>query len=281
MVNWIFRLLAWLPLPVVHNLGAAVGLLVWLCSPATRQQLAANMAQAGVLAFRRAAVIESGKSLLELPRMWLRPHAKTLQDIVQVVGWEYAQQAMDKQRGVIFLNPHLGNFEISGLFLASRLPMTALFRPPRQAWLTRIMTQGRAQSIRMVPTDLSGVRRLLKALRSGEAIGILPDQVPAAGEGLWVPFFGRAAWTMTLASRLAENGATVLLTWAQRLDYGAGYVMHILPLSSPLSGTLHERTTQINQEMERLILTCPAQYLWAYNRYKQPEGVALPEERPC
>jgi KDO2-lipid IV(A) lauroyltransferase len=127
-------------------------------------------------------------------------------------------------------------------------------------------------NIKLAPADLSGVRRLVKALKQGEASGMLPDQVPGSGEGIWSPFFGKPAYTMTLAARLAEGGATVLLTYAERLLYGAGYHIHFIPLPQPLAGDLAERTAQINREIETIIRLCPNQYLWGYNRYKHPAG---------
>jgi KDO2-lipid IV(A) lauroyltransferase len=120
------------------------------------------------------------------------------------------------------------------------------------------------------------VRRLLKALKTGEAVGMLPDQVPGKGEGLWLPFFGRPAYTMTLAARLAETGATVLMAYAERLHYGAGYHLKLFPLRHELSGDLANRAAQLNRELEQLIRECPEQYLWGYNRYKVPAGAEPP-----
>jgi KDO2-lipid IV(A) lauroyltransferase len=117
----------------------------------------------------------------------------------------------------------------------------------------------------------------MKALKNGEAVGILPDQVPGRGEGLWAPFFGKPAYTMTLAARLAEHGATVLLIHAQRLPYGAGYHLQVRPLDEAPADTLEARVVQFNAALERLIADNPGQYLWGYNRYKAPAGTLPPE----
>jgi KDO2-lipid IV(A) lauroyltransferase len=125
--------------------------------------------------------------------------------------------------------------------------------------------------LHFVPTNLGGVRLMIKALRQGHAVGLLPDQVPPQGMGLWTPFFGRDAYTMTLGARLAQQtGATVLLAWSERLSWGRGYALHFREMTSPLSEHLDTAVAQINQEMERLIRECPQQYLWGYARYKQP-----------
>jgi len=274
---FLFRLLARAPLPVLHNLGALVGWLIWLASPTYRRHFRENIALAGLEEAGTAAIAEAGKGLLELPRLWLRPQAEVVGRVARVTGWELVEQAWAAGRGILFLTPHLGCFEITAQYYASFRPITVLYRKPKQAWLAPLIEAGRGASTILASADLSGVRKLLKALRQGEAAGLLPDQVPGNGEGLWLPFFGRPAYTMTLAARLAETGATVLLAYAERLHYGAGYHMRLLPLSAPLEGSLEARATRINRELERLIRLCPEQYLWGYNRYKRPSGAPLPE----
>jgi KDO2-lipid IV(A) lauroyltransferase len=203
--------------------------------------------------------------------------------VVRVTGWNLVEDAWREGRGILFLTPHLGCFEISAQYYASQRPMTVLYRRPKQDWLAPLIEQGRGANLTLAPADVSGVRRLLKALKRGEAVGILPDQVPGNGEGAWLPFFGRPAYTMTLAARLAQSvpgGATVLLAYAERLHYGAGFHLKLYPLTAPLAGDLLQRATQLNRELEMLIRHCPEQYLWGYNRYKVPAGVEPPSSNP-
>lgn len=272
----VFRLLACLPLPLLHNLGALAGWLSWLFSPRYRRHLAENLAAAGFSGCKASAIAEAGKTVFELPKIWLRSQAEVLGRIVSVSGWDLVETAAQSGRGILFLTPHLGCFEITAQYVASRKPITVLYRKPKQDWLEPLIQRGRGGNFKLAPADMSGVRRLLKALKNGEAVGMLPDQVPSQGEGVWAPFWGRPAYTMTLAARLAETGATLLLTYAERLPYGAGYSLHFLPCSQPLSGDLAQRVAQINQELENLIRRCPAQYLWGYNRYKMPRGATPP-----
>lgn len=272
----LFRFLSYWPLPVLHNLGALLGWLAWLCSPTYRRHLRANIALAGLGHVAAPAVAEAGKGILELPKIWLRPHDEVVARVAKVSGWELVEAAWAAGRGILFLTPHLGCFEITAQYYASFRPMTVLYRRPKQAWLAALIEAGRGANLALAPADLSGVRRLIKALKSGAAVGMLPDQAPGAGEGIWAPFFGKPAYTMTLAARLAENGATVLFAYAERLHYGAGYHLRLFPLSQPLSGDLAARVAQINAELEALIRHCPEQYLWGYNRYKAPAGAAPP-----
>ena len=139
-----------------------------------------------------------------------------------------------------------------------------------------ILTGRKRAHLHLAPADLSGVRSLIKALKKGEMVGMLPDQAPKTGEGVWLKFFGRYAYTMTLAARLTETGAASLLTWGERLPGGRGYRVHFQPPQTPLAGATVDRAQQINSEIELLIRQCPAQYLWGYNRYKRPGGAEPP-----
>jgi len=281
---FLFRFLSHLPLPVLHNLGAALGWLIWFASPTYRRHLRENIALAGLQHARNAAIAEAGKGIAELPKIWLRPQDELVGRVAQVTGWERVEAARESGKGILYLTPHLGCFEIIAQYLAAHPdaagrvhPITVLWRRPRQGWLVPLMEQGRGMHLKLAPADLTGVRRLMKALRQGEASGMLPDQVPGNGEGIWAPFFGRPAYTMTLAARLAEGGATVLMTYAERLHYGAGYHIHFIPLSQPLTGALATRVAQLNREIESVIRLCPEQYLWGYNRYKRPAGAPEPQ----
>lgn len=276
MLSALFRLLSRLPLPLVHNLGAAAGWLAWLASPTYRRNFARHITQANLVDARLAAIPEAGKALFELPKIWLRPQQEVVGRVVRVSGWELVEAAWQAGRGILFLTPHLGCFEITAQYYAAQRPITVLYRRPKQDWLAPLIEEGRGANLKLAPADLSGVRRLLKALKGGDAVGMLPDQVPGNGEGAWVPFFGRPAYTMTLAARLAETGATVLFAYAERLHYGAGYHLRLFPLTAPLEGDLAQRAAQINAELETLVRRCPEQYLWGYNRYKAPRGTEPP-----
>ncbi|MDE2309920.1 MAG: lipid A biosynthesis acyltransferase, partial [Betaproteobacteria bacterium] len=169
-------------------------------------------------------------------------------------------------------------FEVSATYAAVSIPITVLYRPPKLAWLEQVIRMGRERGqLRLARTDVGGVRSLYKALKRGEAIGLLPDQVPGQGEGEWADFFGRPAYTMTLVGRLAESsGAAVLIAYAERLPDGAGYVIHITPLGFVPSLPV---TRQINAALEKMVRARPTQYLWSYNRYKVPAGIEPPRQQ--
>lgn len=273
----LYWLLARLPLGLLHRLGGLLGRLTYAASATYAARTRDNLRQAGIAAdILPDAIAETGKGLTELPWIWGRSYDEVLGKVRECVGLEHIEAAQALGRGIIFLTPHLGCFEISALYAARRMPITVLYRPPRLGFLEGVMRAGRERGqAKLAKADVGGVRLLYKALKRGEAVGLLPDQVPSRGEGEWAEFFGRPAYTMTLAGRLAESsGATVLIAYSERLPRGEGYVIHVAPL--PLDFD-RSAARQINAALERTIRACPAQYLWSYNRYKIPRGVAPPD----
>jgi KDO2-lipid IV(A) lauroyltransferase len=270
-----------LPLRFLHALGAMTGWLAWFGSSTYRRHLRENsvlaLGEENARRIRSVAIAHAGKSVFELPKIWLRPSGETLGLILRTSGLEVTEAALREGKGIIYLTPHLGCFEITAQYLSCRMPLTVLYRPPKQAWLRALMETGRTRAqLSIAAADLGGVRALFKALKRGEAVGLLPDQAPRVGEGRWVDFFGKPAYTMTLAARLTESGAAVVMLWAKRLPNGEGFHLYFQPPSQPIHGTTEERAKQINTEIERLILQCPEQYLWSYNRYKHPRGAQAP-----
>lgn len=273
-----FRCLSCLPFWLVHAIGALLGRLTLILSPTFRKHLRANLAQAGITDVAPSAVAsETGKQMLEPARIWLRSLEEAVALAVEVDGLEYVRAAQQRGMGIVYLTPHLGCFEITAQYLSTLAEITVLFRPPRSAGLRTLIETGRRRpQLHLAPADLSGVRALIKALKRGQAIGLLPDQAPKVGEGAWLDFFGRPAYTMTLAARLTETGATTLFVWGERLPGGAGFRLRFQPPQQELSGDTIARARQINREIEQLIRQCPQQYLWGYNRYKRPAGAEPP-----
>ncbi len=272
-----FRLLSFLPLPLLHAIGSALGWAVYLSSSTYRRRLQDNIRQAGFADHLSAAVAEAGKNMLELPFVWCAPPERVLKS-VQVDNWNLVEAAQDAKRGIIFLTPHLGCFEISAQVAAAKLPLTVLYRPPRQQALKPLIEGARARhNLSLAPANLSGVRSLFKALKRNGAIGLLPDQVPQNGEGVWADFFGKPAYTMTLPAKMLEmTGAAMILAFAERLPRGQGYRLHLQSFTMNAELSQEQQVRAINTAMEKLIALCPAQYFWSYNHYKVPAGVAAP-----
>jgi KDO2-lipid IV(A) lauroyltransferase len=269
----LFKLLSFLPLWLLHGLGWVLGWLAFLGSGVYRKRFLSNVHQAGIPRSQwLGAVGEAGKLVAELPRLWLgRPVT------VHWAGSEHVDAALQLGKGVVCLTPHLGCFEITAQAYAQRYgqshqPMTVLYRPPRQTWLRELVSTSRDRpGMRTAPTTMAGVKQMIKALKQGQSLGILPDQVPPAGLGVWAPFFGRDAYTMTLSVRMVQQtGAAVVVAWGERLSWGRGYQLHVLPPLPELPSDTEQAVLLINQALEGVIRVCPQQYLWGYARYKEP-----------
>ena len=284
----IFKFVSILPLWLLHALGAAAGWLTFAASPIYRQRFRANVATAGLpWSAARPAIAAAGRMIAETPWLWLRPDAHKLGRKLQWTGAELIEAALAHQRGLVLLTPHLGCFEICAQAYAERFaegvagvpqPITVLFRPAKQAWLRRVVDGSRGRSgLATAPATLGGVRQMIRALRHGHTIGLLPDQVPPEGLGVWAPFFGRPAYTMTLAARLLQQtGAAVLLIWGERQPGGQGYTVHVLPAPTVSKDASPDAAAAtINAAMEQLIRLAPGQYLWGYHRYKKPRGLDI------
>lgn len=276
----LLHLFARLPLPLLHACGALLGLLS-LPLRMRSVDVWANLRQAGLAspAMLLRTAMHLGMGVVELLAVWLRPLERSVGLVREVHGWEHVQAAHATGRGVIALTPHLGCWELGGIYIGSRMPITFLYRPPRQAWADRLMREGRERGgVRLATPDTRGVRAMLTTLRRGEAVGILPDQVASRGEGVWAPFFGRPAYTPTLAFRLAQStGALPLLFFCERLAWGRGFRLWVEPLPEPPAEP-QAAAVMLNAALERMILRHPEQYLWTYRRYKQP-GDAPPPPR--
>jgi len=275
----ILVLIAALPLCIVQMIGASLGLLAYIGSSSYRKffrsQYDAVIASHQLQSRLWSAVMASGQLFSDSLWIWRNP--KQALHLVEILNWDLVETAISEGHGLVMLTPHLGGFEIIPRVLAQHFPATILYRPSRQDWLNRIVEEGRAYpNMHFVPTNLNGVRQMTRALSKGEAIGILPDQVPSGGDGVWVPFFGRPAYTTPLPARLANRNKTpVIMFTAKRKNLGQGWLMQATRLA-PFSEDATLAATEMNQAIERAILKAPEQFIWAYNRYKHPAGAELP-----
>ena len=277
----LLRAVARLPLAYLHRAGAALGWLIYTLSPTYAHRLRENLRASGVWASEaeyerllRVSIAEAGKGVLEIVKIWFGP-VESVTALVACKSWAVVEEALAGGRGLIFLTPHLGCFEVSAFYGAQRLPLTVLYRPPRLQWLEPLMLAGRVRGqAKLAPATMRGVRALYKALLAGDAVGLLPDQAPGAGEGTWASFFGRPAYTMTLVARLQQaTGAAIVLAFAERLPHGAGYELHFERIATE---GFDERA--LNRAIENLVRRRPEQYLWSYNRYKVPAGAKRPPD---
>ena len=269
MLSLIFKPLALLPLSALHFFGEILGHILFYSMQKSKRRAVENITQSQLFTTNkkqavRQSYIVLGQAILETPYIWDSDNKKIAELMRDVQGWHIVETAIKANKGIIFLTPHMGCFEITSLYYALHYPISVLYRPPKKKWMLPLVHSGRTrQNITLAEANASGVRNLMRALKKGEAIGILPDQAPASGEGEWADFFGKPAYTMTLASKLAEKtGATVIMAFGERLEKGKGYALHLTKVDSIATPSL------LNQAIETQIKQCPSQYYWNYHRYK-------------
>lgn len=277
VVYALFWLLGSLPLRWLHALGARLGRArrgrvrrivecnLALCFP--------DLPEAERAALTDATLAEAGRSMLEAFRFWTRPR-RALRWIKSTQGEEHLARARAQGRGVLLLAPHLGAWELLNLYLATRGPGAALYRPPVSAAIEAAIVHARgALGMAQIRADRSAPRALIRRFAVGELIGILPDQQPRIGEGVFAPFFGIQALTMTLAPRLAQRVPTVI-GWAERLPDSEGFRLHFVPAPPDLSDADPAvATAAMNRVIEACVRIAPAQYAWTYKRFsKAPPG---------
>ncbi len=283
LIKLLLRLFAGLPLRVVHAMGAIIGtwfvfvpnklraitrINIALCFPA--------MGERERVRLMHRSLIETGKTLAEVGALWFWPRDKMLGLVTQISGEHLVKEALAQGTGMILAVPHLGAWEVVGLYCSAHYPITSLYRPPRMSALDDMMRTARQRlGATLVPTDARGIRALYRALEKGEMVGILPDQEPGAGAGVFAPFFGVPAYTMVLVSRLAlKTKAPVIFAYAERLPLGSGYHLHFVGAPHTLhEGSVEDSTRGVNAMSEECVRTLPDQYQWSYKRFRsRPVG---------
>lgn len=283
LLKTFLRLCACLPLRGARFMGRCIGRLLVLIPNRSRMVTHVNlrtcfpdMSPADRERLARRSLIETGMTVTEMGSLWYWPRQQVLDLVAGSSGREAVDTALADGSGVILASPHLGNWEMTGLYCSSLYTMTSLYRPPKIRELDGFMQHARERvGARLVPANAAGVRALFRTLEQGEVVGILPDQEPGRGGGMFADFFGVPAWTMTLIGRLVKRtGAPVFFTWAERLPGGGGFHIHYVPAPANLAElSIGEITTAINACAEDCIRRIPEQYQWSYKRFNtRPEG---------
>lgn len=283
LIKLLLRLFALLPLRAAHAVGAVIGTWFVFMPNKLRTITCANIALCFPAMGKRErerlmhrSLIETGKTMAEMGALWFWPKDRVLGLVTQVSGEHRLQEALAQGKGMMLAVPHLGAWEAVGLYCSAHYPITSLYRPPRMSALDDMMRTARQRlGATLVPADARGIRSLYRALEKGEMVGILPDQEPGAGAGIFAPFFGAPAYTMVLVARLAlKTRAPVIFAYAERLPLGAGYHLHFINVPSTIyEGSVEDATRCVNAMVEECVRTLPDQYQWSYKRFRsRPAG---------
>jgi len=283
LIAGLLRMVSYLPLGAAQFIGKWLGLLAWklggrpkkitdinldICLPELTEEQRRDLS--------RDSLAHTGMTALEIPLMWEWPVDKCLGLIKETEGLELVDEALATGKGLILLAPHLGNWELAGLFFSSRYKMAALYSPPHikefEDYMIRV--RGRLGS-ELVRGDRKGLMRLMGILKEGGVAGILPDQSPRGKTNAYAPFFGMDVMTMTLVGKLVQKtGANVLVTYAERLPNGEGFKILVTPAEPGIGADdTVAGATALNQSVEKVVRMAPEQYQWEYKRMRhRPPG---------
>jgi KDO2-lipid IV(A) lauroyltransferase len=276
MLIGFLKLLSRVPMAWYHHVGVLVGWCAYGFARKEAKRLRNNLRQSGICsteeeyrAMLRECISQTGKSVVEWFKGWYAPQVEFDRLCMECLGWPAVETAQRRGKGIIFLLPHLGSFPIATRYTGQRVALTLLYRRPREEWRHPIMLSGgESVNISMAPTEFKGVEKLIRALKRGQAIGLPPDQAPSTEGGVWADFFGRPAYTMTLAKKLQRaTGAALIGCFAERLAPGKGYRIHYRKVAEE-----NFDEAVLNRVIEEMVRICPSQYNWSYHRYKVPRA---------
>lgn len=280
IIKIIFSFFAILPLKILHKLGNLLGIIFFLFAKKAKKITLNNIKQTNLVKeknlnnFAINVSKETIKSGLEVCIACIRSPQYIVSLFKNIYGWELVEEAIKNKNGILFLTPHIGSYDLAGRYISEKLPFNiiAMYKEPNLKFLKKIIQTGRTRNKGIsVPTSISGIRLIFKALKNKQATIILPDQVPKNGEGILVPFFNKDAYTMTLIYKLANiNDVTTLFYVGERLKNGKGFNLHIIKFQGNLTKNKQKDTLLINYNLEEIIKKFPEQYLFSYNRYKMP-----------
>ena len=280
MLYSLLRFLSSFPLFIFQIIGAIVGILIYLISPRYRARLNLNIRNAAKYSGFKAdpfrAACESGMMFADT--LWIWRHPKSAVKKVKVEDLENIINLSKRGQGLIILATHLGGFEIVPRIFAEHLKATVMYRPAKKEWLNELMTRSREHpQMDFVEANLGGVRKVKRALKNGEVVGILADQVPSVSDGVWSKFFNRYAYTTSFPIKLArQKNVTTVFVSAERLSFGQGWVLKSKVLQEEYPEDPVQACNLMNEYFEEMIAAKPSQYMWSYNRYKTPAGAELP-----
>ena len=285
----LLRLLAATPRVVARPLAMFAGWVLWRINSRTRRITERNleisfpdMPAAAREQLVRASLCQLCLNIFDLGRTWLWQPERLLQRIVSITGEEHLQAAVAGGKGAIILAPHLGNWELLNLHICKHYPVTTLYQERKQDEINSLVRHARQRSgARLVPATTGGVRSMLLALRAGEVVSLLPDQVPPDEFGKFAPFFGEPALTMTLATNLIQRtGAKAISAYCKRMPGGEYEIVYRPADENIYAADSATALAGLNKSVEQCVLDCPEQYQWAYKRYKKMPNRAKREYFP-
>ena len=224
----------------------------------------------------RESLFHSSMNILESGMVWGSKKYIKDRQFIEVRNFDLLKNSILQNKGVLLFTPHLGNIEILINYLGSEFDTTIPYTKPKNSSLDKIITKSRNDAgVKMVPTDASGIRKILSALKEKKLVAIASDQVPKKGNGSFSKFFNNEIYSMTLLPKLQEKtDCMVHLMYCERKRNASGFVIHFQESIDLKQGT-QEGVDRMNIEFEKCIMELPEQYSWEYKKFKRSRLKAI------
>ncbi|HEX5338786.1 MAG TPA: lipid A biosynthesis acyltransferase [Gallionella sp.] len=274
-------LLHFLPLPLLARLGNGLGVLLFWLAGERRLVAATNLRLCfpELSEFERAVLVRRtfqsfARSFIERSILWWSS-AERIQGYIRVEGLEHYTKAQ-AQGQVILLAPHFVALDVGGSWLIQHADIVSVYSSQKNQLFHDMLLHGRSRfGNQKLYVRQQGLRPVIKAMREQRPFYYLPDQDLAVKDGVFVPFFGVPAATLTTVPRLAEmTGARVVPCISKLLPDGKGYEVRFYPAwENYPTGDVVADTRRMNAFIEDRVREMPEQYFWLHKRFKtRPEG---------
>lgn len=270
-----------LPFPFVSKLGRGFGSLVFDLAGGERRKTLGSLHEAFPRDFSdgeaerlaRAVWVRLGQNLFEFVRWIPLTQSQVVAQVVRERGWEHLDQALARGKGAFVVTGHLGNWELLGAILGAHHPTTALAQKLYDPRFDELITWMRSDKLK-VPMIKRGLalRGILQALKDNKVVYALVDQ-DTGNDGVFVPFFGKQAWTQSGVARIArKTGAAVVPAFVVRgadgrfelqMDREIG-----VPHSPDFEGDVLETVRRYTGAVESYVKAYPDQWMWMHQRWK-------------
>lgn len=278
----IFNVVGILPIQVNDLIAYIIGKFSSLFSTKTKSVITRNLkicfpelAEADLNSLVIKNILENSKLALEFPTIWLAKEKKILSLIIEVNHKELINEFVEKQQPIILAVPHIGNWELFWCWVQINFTSFGMYSPIKYPKMNRFMFLSRQRfGGEAFSTDPKGIMSLIRRVKKGGVMMILTDQAPRLGSGIYSPFYGQDAYTMSLLHKIVQKtNANLLFGCCLRKNNERGFSINIFkPDFDSQTSSTEEFNAGMNKQIESIIALAPEQYQWSYKRFKRQEN---------
>jgi lipid A biosynthesis lauroyl/palmitoleoyl acyltransferase len=282
---FLLRLAVYLPLPILHRIGRAIGRKFYRVNEKRREIAKINIAmcfpampedEQDKLVLRHFEAY--GASIFDLAISWWAS-SKRLEKLTVCHGMDKFQEIIDQGQNVVLLTGHLLTVDLCGQYFSRYKAGVTMMKPLKNPVFNYLLQKGRSRHGNQVINREQGLRPLIRCIRNNYTGYFMPDEDFGSPASVFAPFFGVQSWTVTSLSALARLGnAVVIPVFMNSLAGGKGYELYFDPvLENFPTGDDVADATKMNAALEAGIRRMPEMYYWTFNLFKtRPDGEKAP-----